>query len=88
MSRDLKLFCGDGGKPGSVARGPDGKWIYLFRGEKGKLVSKRLVNLKKHDYRLEPNVHFTPDRKWIVFRSNMFGPSNAFAVEIEPARGR
>jgi oligogalacturonide lyase len=28
---------------------------------------------------------FTPDVKWIVFRSNMLGPTHVFAVEIEKA---
>ena len=46
---------------------------------------ERLVNMSKHDYHLEPNVTFTPDMKWIVFRSNMFGPTHVFAVEIEKA---
>jgi len=32
--------------------------------------------------RLEPNVTFSPDMKWIVFRSNMLGPTHVFAVEI------
>ena len=36
----------------------------------------------KHNYRLEPNVSFTPDQKWVVFRSNMFGATYAFAVEV------
>jgi oligogalacturonide lyase len=49
----------------------------------GYLKSERLVNLAKHNYSLEPNVTFTPDQKWIVFRSNMFGPTHVFAVEIE-----
>jgi len=44
--------------------------------------SERLVNMSKHDYRLEPNVTFSPDMKWIVFRSNMLGPVHVFAVEI------
>jgi oligogalacturonide lyase len=44
--------------------------------------AERLVNMSRHDYRLEPNVTFTPDMKWIVFRSNMFGPTHVFAVEI------
>ena len=50
--------------------------------------AERLVNMKKHDYRLEPNVTFSPDMKWIVFRSNMLGPIHVFAVEIAkpPAR--
>src|SRR6266699_940991 len=48
--------------------------------------AEKLVNLSKHNYSLEPNVTFTPDTKWIVFRSNMFGPTHVFAVEIEKAR--
>src|SRR5580658_1591551 len=31
VTRDGKLFCGDGGDPGQVAHAPDGEWIYLFR---------------------------------------------------------
>ncbi len=48
--------------------------------------AEKLVNLSKHNYSLEPNVTFTPDTKWIVFRSNMFGPTHVFAVEIEKSR--
>jgi oligogalacturonide lyase len=51
----------------------------------GVLKSERLVDLSKHNYRLEPNVTFTPDGKWIVFRSNMHGPTHVYAVEIERA---
>ena len=29
----------------------------------------------KRNYELEPNVSFTPDVKWLVFRANMFGPT-------------
>ena len=47
---------------------------------------ERLVNMGKHDYRLEPNVTFTPDKKWIVFRSNMLGPTHVYAVEIAKAK--
>jgi oligogalacturonide lyase len=99
VSPDGKLFAGDGGSEGMVARAKDGKWIYLFRPEmlndrgppevdSDKLIrvgvfrSQRLVNMSKHDYALEPNVTFTPDMKWIVFRSNMHGPSHVYAVEV------
>jgi oligogalacturonide lyase len=99
VTRDGKLFCGDGGDPGQVARARDGKWIYAFRPEliqnrglqdkgfvqPGVLRAEKLVNMSKHDYRLEPNVSFTPDQKWVVFRSNMFGPSYVFAVEVAKA---
>ena len=48
----------------------------------GYFKAERLVNLSRHDYRLEPNVTFSPDMKWVVFRSNMLGPTHVFAVEI------
>ena len=51
----------------------------------GVFKAEKLVNLAKHNYSLEPNVTFTPDMKWIVFRSNMFGPTHVFAVEIAKA---
>lgn len=101
VTRDGKLICGDGGDPGQVARAPDGRWIYLFRPElipnrgaddksfvqPGVLRAERLVNMSRHQYRLEPNVSFTPDQKWVVFRSNMFGPTYVFAVEVAKAGG-
>jgi len=52
----------------------------------GKLASERLVNLAKHDYSLEPNGNFTPDGKWLVFRSNLRGPIQVYAVEIAKAQ--
>jgi oligogalacturonide lyase len=51
----------------------------------GVFESERLVDMSDHDYRLEPNVTFTPDGKWIVFRSNMHGKSHVYAVEIAKA---
>jgi len=48
----------------------------------GFFKAEKLVNLSRHDYGLEPNVSFTPDMKWIVFRSNMLGPTHVFAVEV------
>ncbi|HZS03638.1 MAG TPA: oligogalacturonate lyase family protein [Blastocatellia bacterium] len=83
ISPDGKLFAGDGGGPHSVAAPGNGQWIYLFTPEKGALRAERLVNLAKHDYSLEPNVTFTPDMKWIVFRSNMHGATHVYAVEVK-----
>jgi oligogalacturonide lyase len=48
----------------------------------GVFHAERLVNMSKHQYKLEPNVSFTPDQKWVIFRSNMFGPTYVFAVEV------
>ena len=78
-----KLLAGDGGGPNSVAAPGNGQWIYLFTPENGKLKTEKLVNLAKHDYRLEPNVTFTPDMQWIVFRSNMHGATHVYAVEVK-----
>jgi oligogalacturonide lyase len=54
--------------------------------QSGYLEAEKLVNLAKHDYSLEPNCQFTPDGKWIVFRSNLFGPSHVFEVEVARAK--
>jgi oligogalacturonide lyase len=86
VSPDGKLMSGDGGGPNSVARGDNGQFIYLFRPKDGKLISEKLVNLEKHDYSLEPNGTFTPDGKWVVFRSNMLGPTHVYAVEISKTK--
>ena len=85
VSWNGRLFAGDGGGPRSVAAPGNGQWIYLFTPTGQDLEVKRLVDLSKHDYDLEPNVTFTPDDKWIVFRSNMHGPSHVYAVEVRPS---
>lgn len=79
---DDKLFCGDGGDVGQVAKATDGQWIYLFTPKGDKLVAEKLVNMKYHNYRLEPNVHFSPDGKWVIFRANFEGRDAVYAVEI------
>ncbi len=83
ISPDQKLFCGDGGDPGQVAKAPNGEWIYLFKPERDHFVSTKLVNMKHHNYKLEPNVHFSPDGKWIIFRANFEGIENVYAAEIK-----
>ncbi len=52
----------------------------------GAFKAERLVNMAKHDYTLEPNVSFTPDMKWIVFRSNLQGAVHTYAVELAKAQ--
>ena len=82
-TKDGKWFAGDGGDSGQVAKAKDGMWIYLFKPEGDKFVSQRLVNMKHHNYKLEPNVHFSPDGKWIIFRANFEGVENVYAVEVK-----
>ena len=95
------LFTGDGGDPGQVAKAPDGEWIELFHPQMltvgpgalndpsfwqpGVFQAERLVNMAHHNYRLEPNVRFSPDAKLVIFTSNMFGPSYVFAAEVDKA---
>jgi oligogalacturonide lyase len=100
LTKDLDLFTGDGGDPGQVARAKDGEWIELFHPElikgqgalneptfwqPGVFHSEHLVNMSHHYYREEPNVRFSPDKKLVIFTSNMFGPSYVFGVEVEKA---
>jgi len=47
--------------------------------------SERLVNMARHDYALEPNAMFSPDLKWLIFRSNMSGANQVYAVELRKA---
>ncbi|HMQ62998.1 MAG TPA: oligogalacturonate lyase family protein [Flavilitoribacter sp.] len=86
ISPDQTLFAGDGGDSTQVAHAPDGRWIYLFKPENDQLASTKLVNMQYHGYRpLEPNVHFSPDGKWVIFRASFDGESQVYAVEIAPA---
>jgi oligogalacturonide lyase len=101
LTKDLDMFCGDGGDPGQVARATNGEWIQLFHPElitdgpgtinkpdfwqPGVFHSERLVNMSHHYYREEPNVRFSPDKKLVIFTSNMFGPSYVFGVEVDKA---
>jgi oligogalacturonide lyase len=78
-----ELFCGDGGDSGQVAKAKDGQYIYLFKPEGDKLVAEKLVNMKFHNYKLEPNVHFSEDGKWVIFRANFEGIEQVYAVEIK-----
>jgi oligogalacturonide lyase len=83
ISRDGKLFAGDGGASNMVAHATNGKWIYLFTPQPdGTLRAEKLVNMAKHNYSLEPNVNFTPDGKWVVFRGNFEGRPQVYAVQV------
>jgi oligogalacturonide lyase len=98
ISRDGKFFAGDGGDAGQVAFAKDGRWIYSFTPEavvpkkgkdgwsEGTFRVERLVNMAKHNYKTEPNVTITPDGKWVVFRSNMHGPTHVYAVEVKKSK--
>lgn len=82
ISPDQKLFAGDGGDSTQVARAKNGMWIYLFTPGTDSLKAERIVNMKHHDYNLEPNVHFSPDGNRIIFRANFEGTSQIYAVDL------
>jgi len=48
----------------------------------GVLRPEKLVDMRRHDYKLEPNITFTPDMRGIVFSSNMHGEIHVYMVEI------
>jgi oligogalacturonide lyase len=83
VSKDEKTFIGDGGNDGQVAKAKDGMWIYVFHVDGDKFNSEKLVMMKHHGYKLEPNVHFSPDEKWVIFRANFEGVEETYAVEIK-----
>lgn len=99
LSPDGTTFVGDGSpRPGNqgifllhpVAI-PDDQTLGTDLIAAGVLKPEKLCVLSKtaihgdHNYRLEPNVSFTPDQKYVIFRSNIFGPDYAFAVEVAKA---
>lgn len=100
-SMDGSLFASDGGDADMVAHAKDGKWLSLLRPDAlpdadpttfsddmitvQTLRRERLVDLSGHDYRLEPNLTFTPDGRWIAFVSNMHGANHVYAVEVAKA---
>lgn len=52
----------------------------------GLFDTEKLVDMRKQDYRMEPNMTFTPDGKWIVFRGNFEGAAHVYAVEVAKAK--
>ena len=84
---DENIFAGDGGDSTQVAKAKNGMWIYAFYPEEHHFRSERLVNMKDHNYRgLEPNVHFSPDGRWIIFGGNFEGKNQTYAVEIAKSK--
>jgi oligogalacturonide lyase len=77
---DQQYFAGDGGDPGQVAKAANGMWIYLFTPEGDHFHSEKLVDMHRHGYKLEPNVHFSPDGKWVIFRANFEGVEGVYGV--------
>jgi oligogalacturonide lyase len=91
VSRDGSLFAGDGSNsakwiflftPTLDQNTESGVFDTSHMIQPGHLTAERLVNMSRHDYSLEPNPVFTRDGKWVIFRSNMFGPSYVFEVEV------
>jgi oligogalacturonide lyase len=90
-SRDDTLFASDGGDASQVAYSTDGKWINLLRVQQDQTLSReKLVNMARHNYvtgrgGVEPNVHVTPDKKWVVF-TGQFAPGERHVYAVETGR--
>jgi hypothetical protein len=54
----------------------------------GVFHSEKLANRGRHDYALEPNAMFSPDMKRLIFRSNLSGSNQVYAVEVKTANPR
>jgi len=52
----------------------------------GVFEAEKLVDMTAHQYHLEPNATFTPDGKWLIFRSNLSGAAEVYAVEVAKAK--
>ena len=95
VSKDGSLFAGDGGtsakwifllRPILARNLADDVYNATNLIQPGYIEVEKLVNMSNHEYSLEPNVNFTPDGKWVIFRSNMFGPSYVFEVQVARAK--
>ena len=70
-------------------------WINLFRVQPNDTITREpLVDMRKHNYvtgkgGVEPNVHVTPDKRWVIF-TGQFGsqPRHVYAVEIAKNKGK
>ena len=84
ISPDQTMFCGDG-EGGSFRLCRSGKWIFLYKIEGEKLRTQRLCSMAGHSWKTapEPNTHFTPDGKWVVFQSDLGGTTQVYAVEVK-----
>ena len=88
-SRDDALFASDGGDPSQVAYATHGMWINLLRVQPDQTVTReKLVNMSRHHYvtargGVEPNVHITPDKKWVVFTGQFAPAGHVYAVEMQ-----
>jgi oligogalacturonide lyase len=92
-SRDNTLFASDGGDASQVAYSTGGMWINLFRVQPDATVTReKLVDMSRHNYvtgrgGVEPNIHITPDKKWVVFTGQFTpGQRHVYAVEIATSR--
>jgi oligogalacturonide lyase len=83
------VFVGDGANADQISKSGTSAAIFIYhvqapnRGAAQQMMSEKLIDLGAHDYSLEPNSRLTPDGKWAIFRSNMFGSPGVYAVSVE-----
>jgi len=98
LSPDQTHFSGDGSDPGMVAHAPDARYLYLFTPnpvavapvasgsaliEPRTWSAEKLVSMAAADHTIEPNMVFTPDGHWAIFRASFGGGSQVYAVEVQ-----
>jgi oligogalacturonide lyase len=82
IARDGKTLCGDG--EGRYFRlSPSARWIYKYEPDGKRMMVTKLANMKRHSYKIPTNAHITPDGRWVVFQSDLYGGPHVYAVAAE-----
>jgi oligogalacturonide lyase len=82
ISPDQKWFVGDGNNSRGSKKPRNAMWIYAYYPDGDRMRVEKLVNMRKHDYVLEPNVHVSKDGNWVIFGANFEGVPQTYAVQI------
>lgn len=79
ISHDGSMFASDGDNgDAGFAR----KTLLLYRIVNGSLQVEPLADLSASDYSFQPNVHFTPDDKWVVYQTSQGFKEQIYAVSV------
>jgi oligogalacturonide lyase len=97
QSPDGRRFSGDGSDSGMIAGARNGRFLYLFTPQPGALASQghggeafaartwsaaKLVTMARADYTIEPNMVFSPDGHWAIFRASLGDGVQVYAVDL------
>ena len=79
ISHDGSMFASDGDNGDA---GFSRKTLLLYRIVNGSLQVEPLADLSASDYSFQPNVHFTPDDKWVVYQTSQRIHVEVYAVSV------